>query len=139
MWVEFWESTAQGCVPTLTLGALNRWKPAPVSVSGVPPPAEPLVGEMAVIAICCVKTTPPPTAASPTPATDTTTAPAPSGASPTVQLIESMLAAKTAHATPPKVTLGAQVGPSMECIAQKKQLAPSCPRPPKASSNPAVK
>ena len=58
--------------------------------------------------VCWVKVRPLLTAASPTPATDTTTeSKAPSGASPTVQLIETLLAATTAHATPPSITSGA--------------------------------
>ena len=78
----------------------------------MPPPAEPLVGAMAVMVVCWVKVRPLLTAASPTPATDTTTeSKAPSGASPTVQLIESLLAATTTHATPPSITSGTPVKP----------------------------
>ena len=67
---------------------------------------------MAVILVCWVKVTPLLTAASPTPATDTTTeSKAPSEASPTVQLIESLLATTTTHATPPSVTSGTPVKP----------------------------
>ena len=61
-----------------------------------------------MMAACCVKLTPLTVRARPTPATVTTTAPPlPSGASPTVQLIESLLDATTAHAMPPSVTSGA--------------------------------
>ena len=61
-----------------------------------------------MMAACCVKLTPLLVSARPTPATVTTTAPPlPSGASPTLQLIEALLEATTAHATPPSVTSGA--------------------------------
>jgi len=53
MWLSFRESSVQACPPTLTACAgPSRWKPAPVRVSGVPPPAEPRVGVMSVIAAC---------------------------------------------------------------------------------------
>ena len=60
--------------------------PAPLNVSSEPPPAEPLEGEIAVMAIAYSKSTPAATVTSPSSGRRTTTATVPWGPTPAVQV-----------------------------------------------------
>ena len=89
---------------SVTKGASSWSKPAPVSVSGSPPPTEPLVGVMEVTTARYVKLTLP--LASPAPSTVTATATLPSGDEAAVQVTCVSLASTTAHVVPPRLTAG---------------------------------
>ena len=82
IWVAVSDATAHGCPPTVTpADEALEWprysKPAPFTVSSVPPPAEPEAGLTAVIATTYVKLTPVATWASPRVGSKTATAAAP--------------------------------------------------------------
>ena len=59
IWVAVWLTTLQGSAPTVTTllplpdavsSSITCSKPLPLTVSSVPPPAEPALGEIPVIA-----------------------------------------------------------------------------------------
>ena len=100
---------SHACPSSVTAGASNWSKPAPVSVSGRPPPTEPLVGAMEVTTARYVKLRLP--LARPAPSTVTATATPPSGDEAAVQVTCVLLACTTAHVVPPRLTAGAPPPP----------------------------